>query len=286
MPGYRVCDLYSIRDTWGLGRNSRQISRQIMAGHFQNTGSTVEKIAPLDRKLNVQRVVALLAVAWVFLTDQGFGQGAPDRYQLGRRLERFERAWQQASGELRAKCTPSMEQAVQSFFSLQLSRAGKSLDEAWLQVTGVQGAEQAQSLQNLRWKLDVDGTLLDLNDPILRCRAGVFYDHQLDANKTSLVLKVWPWNDSPAKDMLSDSGQAPLMSKTLEVVPEKTLEVDFRGLPAGDYVLTSAWLGIGSRQVRLDLSLNLLGRSPPRAFGEDGGLGGIESQGLKHGVGG
>lgn len=238
-----MCAIYNIRDTWGLGRNSRQISRQIMAGRYQNTGSTVEKTAPLDRKLNVQRVVALLAVAWVFLTDQGFGQGAPDRYQLGRRLERFERAWQQASGELRAKCTPSMEQAVQSFFSLQLSRAGKSLDEAWLQVTGVQSAEQAQRLQNIRWKLDVDGTLLDLNDPILRCRAGVFYDQQLDANKTSLVLKVWPWNDSPAKVMLSDSGQAPLMSKTLEVVPEETFEVDFRGLPAGDYVLTAHGLG-------------------------------------------
>lgn len=198
----------------------------------------------LIRRLTVQRAFFWLVFVCISQTWECFGQAAPERYQLGRRLERFERAWQQASGELRAKSTASMEQAVQSFFSLQLSRAGKLLDQAWMQVSGVEPSDQAQRLQSIRWKLEFQRTLLDLNDPVTELRAGVFYDSQAESQSSSqIVLKVWPWNDSPAKVMESSSGKEPLMSKTLQVSAQEGLEIDFRGLAAGDYVLTAHEVG-------------------------------------------
>jgi predicted esterase len=137
-----------------------------------------------------------------------------------------------------------MEQAVQSFFSLQLSRAGKLLDQAWMQVSGIEPSEQSQRLQSIRWKLEFERTLLDVNDPVTELRAGVFYDSQAESqSKSEIVLKVWPWNDSPAKVMESSIGKEPLMSKTLQVSTQEGLKIDFQGLAAGDYVLTAHEVG-------------------------------------------
>jgi len=225
------------------------------------------------RKLTVQRTVVCLVFAWFFTSQVCLGQGAAERYQLGRRLERFERAWQEAPSELRAKSTASLEQAVQSFFSLALSRAGRMLDQAWLEVQGIEGAQQSEQLQRLRWKLEPQTTLLDVNEPLLRARIGTFYEAEgiegkkIEGRKIEgrnieggngqgqeakggtespqeleLELNVWPWDDSPAKVMMAQIGKEPLIRKTIQVRLGETFEVDFKGLSAGDYVLTGRCL--------------------------------------------
>ena len=225
------------------------------------------------RKLTVQRTLVCLVFAWFFTSQVCLGQGAAERYQLGRRLERFERAWQEAPSELRAKSTASLEQAVQSFFSLALSRAGRMLDQAWLEVQGIEGAQQSELLQGLRWKLEPQTTLLDVNEPLLRARIGTFYEAEgiegkkIEGRKIEgrnieggngqgqeakggtespqeleLELNVWPWDDSPAKVMMAQIGKEPLIRKTIQVRLGETFEVDFKGLSAGDYVLTGRCL--------------------------------------------
>ena len=170
------------------------------------------KSAPLSFGGFVDRVVWALVVSWIFLPEFGICQSAQDRYQLGRRLERFERAWQGADPESRARSTASMEQAVGSFFSLQLGRAGKFLDQGWLQVTGVEESEQVERFAGLGWKLEFERTLLDVKDPVVRGRASVFYD-SASANEGTdglgkrheVVLSLWPWSDNGAKGSASEA---------------------------------------------------------------------------------
>lgn len=56
------------------------------------------------------------------------------RLELGRRLKRFEIAWEQAPQAQRDQAVTPLKQAVSSFFSLQLSQAGRELDNAWFTV--------------------------------------------------------------------------------------------------------------------------------------------------------
>lgn len=57
------------------------------------------------------------------------------RAELGKRLRRFEIAWQEADAPHRAAAVAPMTAAVRSFFTLQLATAGEQLDTAWLAVT-------------------------------------------------------------------------------------------------------------------------------------------------------
>lgn len=57
-----------------------------------------------------------------------------ERYELGKRLRRFEEAWQIAAPEIRLKSTSAVQQAVSHFFGLQLKKAASKLDQAWLAV--------------------------------------------------------------------------------------------------------------------------------------------------------
>jgi len=59
-------------------------------------------------------------------------QQANLRYELGKRVERYERKWQESSEEQRAVSTPFMERAVGDFFKLDLASAAAELDQAWL----------------------------------------------------------------------------------------------------------------------------------------------------------
>lgn len=62
--------------------------------------------------------------------------GQSQRLELGRRLQRFENAWQSADARNRAACVTPLKSAVSSFFSLRLSEAGRSLDVAWQTARG------------------------------------------------------------------------------------------------------------------------------------------------------
>ncbi len=66
------------------------------------------------------------------------------RLELGRRLQRFERAWEVATPAARVNSVEPLKVAVTSFFSLNLAEAGRQLDRAWLAVRG----KQATALEN------------------------------------------------------------------------------------------------------------------------------------------
>ena len=68
------------------------------------------------------------------LSLPGVARGQVERLELGRRLQRFEQAWEKAESAQRAASVPAMTTAVRSFFSLNLPAAGKQLDLAWQAV--------------------------------------------------------------------------------------------------------------------------------------------------------
>ena len=87
-------------------------------------------------------ILGLLPRSWRFcawflclaaLGDQANAQ--PERLELGKRLQRFEKAWELAPLENRLASTPPMQEAVQSFFGLQLQQALRKLDDAWSATT-------------------------------------------------------------------------------------------------------------------------------------------------------
>jgi len=61
-----------------------------------------------------------------------------ERYELGKRLQRFERAWQDADEEKRAASAKPMVKAVNSFFSGQFAQAARQIDLSWHTVTDSQ----------------------------------------------------------------------------------------------------------------------------------------------------
>jgi predicted esterase len=73
----------------------------------------------------------------------------PIRFELGKRVERFERAWQHSEVGARAKSTPVMERAVQKFFGLDLEGACRELDQAWCALQNDPPDVDAKNL--LRW---------------------------------------------------------------------------------------------------------------------------------------
>ncbi|MAI74247.1 MAG: hypothetical protein CMM01_25590 [Rhodopirellula sp.] len=98
------------------------------------------KLKRLTAALTISAIVAGLSLA---TATKSFAQNP--RLELGRRLERFEHAWETASTTQRVAAVPSLKTAVRSFFTLQLSEAGRQLDQAWL---AVRKAEEVSQLTN------------------------------------------------------------------------------------------------------------------------------------------
>ncbi|MFN9721000.1 MAG: alpha/beta fold hydrolase [Planctomycetota bacterium] len=72
------------------------------------------------------------------------------RLELGRRLKRFELAWEAAAPADRARCVDPLKVAVTSFFSLNLSEAGRQLDQAWIAVRGSTASTLEESVIGLQ----------------------------------------------------------------------------------------------------------------------------------------
>lgn len=87
---------------------------------------------------SIRRVIGLtaaaLAVALGSTTVSPPARAETPRAELGKRLRRFEIAWQEADGERRAAAVAPMTAAVRSFFTLKLQAAAGHLDEAWFTV--------------------------------------------------------------------------------------------------------------------------------------------------------
>lgn len=88
----------------------------------------------------MNRIRAVRARVWlpimVAVSLAGLAAAETPRAELGKRLRRFERAWQGAAPAQRAAALVPMQAAVKSFFSLRPATAAAHLDDAWLAVLG------------------------------------------------------------------------------------------------------------------------------------------------------
>lgn len=75
-------------------------------------------------------VACLFLLSWLFLTLNS-AQAQPERLELGKRLRRFELAWESAPESNRLASARPMQLAVSRFFALQFNEAMERLDEAW-----------------------------------------------------------------------------------------------------------------------------------------------------------
>lgn len=200
--------------------------------------------------------IPLLTLLFCTQCANGLAQLAQDRYQLGRRLARFERAWQLGNNTFRSASTPAMEKAVTSFFSLQLSLAGQSLDEAWMDALGVPPSDQKRWMNSTPWLVDWDSPCIASNSSPLVLRGSLrsFYSNEAPSNdpqSTPDVLSI-PWQFSIFRWQPSYEENTPSSSPpTLSPAPAKPiaefqfsppassdapLEIHLPPLPPGDYL--------------------------------------------------
>ena len=101
------------------------------------------------------------------------------RAELGKRLRRFEIAWQEADGERRAAAVAPMTAAVRSFFTLQLSAAASHLDEAWYTVRA-QGAPETPERAAIATAVAATPLLADTTAEMLSLKFAPFYEEADD----------------------------------------------------------------------------------------------------------
>lgn len=104
-------------------------TRHSFAGAPTRSTSDPDKLTSLNSALALSAILTLLSLV---TATKSSAQNA--RLELGRRLERFEKAWETAPTTQRVSAVPPLKTAVRSFFTLQLPEAGRQLDQAWLAV--------------------------------------------------------------------------------------------------------------------------------------------------------
>jgi predicted esterase len=126
-------------------------------------GSLFEQIIHerMERTLRVVLLVVFSAMIYIACISNAIAQSPELRYQLGRRLTRFESEWQSADPASRVRSTPKMLSAVSSFFSLRLDEAIVKLDEAWLAVQSDTADVSAERISDAGWFVSVRPLLLD-----------------------------------------------------------------------------------------------------------------------------
>jgi len=98
-----------------------------------------------------------------------------DRYELGLRLRRVELAWQAADEAHRAAAAKPMDDAVKSFFGLQLRTAAARLDKAFLVITGADKPSEMVRYSVSR-RMAVLPLLSDTKDSTLKIELQQFYE--------------------------------------------------------------------------------------------------------------
>lgn len=98
-----------------------------------------------------------------------------ERYELGKRVVRFERAWQTATSDHRAASVPAMNSAVRSFFSLDPKQAAEHVDHALMDVTAVESPSGLLKYCLSR-RVAIRDLLADTTRRQLQIKISQFYD--------------------------------------------------------------------------------------------------------------
>ena len=121
------------------------------------------------------RVRVFLCVCCISLACPDQVPGQAQRMELGRRLQRFENAWERAEPAERSACVGPLKTAVSSFFSLRLSEAGRQLDVAWQRARGLDMASEfEQSVVGLQ--LIAQPVCADTEQQSLKIQLRPFYE--------------------------------------------------------------------------------------------------------------
>jgi predicted esterase len=203
----------------------------------------------------VQRCSPLLAIwnssliVWIMLAWAGStALGQSPRYELGKRLQRFERQWQVANAEARKESVRPIEEAVQLFFSLNLPAAAGKLDQAWLKVQSIEA--DAGTSQLLGCKIHITPRCIDASTKTIRLEVDRFYGAAPDVPQTvALSLEFRPLH-SPSTDPLS-------VVELPFPTPGSSVDLELPILEEGDYEVTPVlrWDGKELRWTTLGLSL-------------------------------
>ncbi len=155
------------------------------------------------------------------------------RAELGKRLRRFEIAWQEADGERRAAAVAPMTAAVRSFFTLELQAAAGHLDEAWFTVRSREAPKTAERAA-IATAVTATPLLADTTAETLAVAFEPFY-----------VTKEEVAEGAPARLRLSilDGAGETLMERPSDWAEATgTIQWQTGPLPEGDLTLVVEWL--------------------------------------------
>lgn len=127
-------------------------------------------------------LVGIISATLTLLAAPQSVNGQTQRRELGRRLQRFETAWETTNAARRAACVPSMKDAVSSFFALQLSAAGKHLDQAWHIVRGEDSVGILEK-SVVGWQVIASPVCDDVAQSRIEIRLTPFYESDSQAPK-------------------------------------------------------------------------------------------------------
>lgn len=173
-----------------------------------------------DRSKILQLVVAVVTV----FCSGGVCSAQMERYELGKRLRRFEQSWQAATETQRKPSAAIMQEAVSSFFSLNLLGAAQKLDEAWLTTRDQTDDGWIKALAAYRVK--VSARMLSEQTEFVKVSLDRFYKTQQPVPDVSVS---WTIQDQFGKTLQS---QRASWSECLEGV-----DFPVKQLSPGDYNL-------------------------------------------------
>ncbi len=194
----------------------------------------------LDGKGTLPRLVLLIAVssavaAW---SVHAIGQDENLRYELGKRVQRYETLWESSNKETRAASTDSVERAVQEFFRLDLAGAAKSLDNAWLAMLPSPTASQRNAAAV---SLAIASPLVDASQPKIAMSLQAIYPHPDPSWPSSAMVEI---ELTPAHRI--DTAKRQSKTWPVESLPIQ-IEWELEGMEPGDYQLSGTIQQDGTR---------------------------------------
>lgn len=184
----------------------------------------------LVRKGSLSWFVLLIAASSAVAAWSGhaIGQDENLRYELGKRVQRYETLWEASSNETRAASTDFMERAVQEFFRLDLAAAAKSLDNVWLAMLPSPTASQRNSAAV---SLSTSSLLVDSSQPKIAMTLQAVYP-QPDPNWPSSATVEIELRPAHRIDPTKRQAKAwPVVSLPIQI------EWELEGMEPGDYQL-------------------------------------------------
>ena len=186
---------------------------------------------------SIRRVIGLtaaaLAAALVSPTFSTPARAETPRAELGKRLRRFEIAWQEADAPRRAAAVEPMTAAVRSFFTLELQAAARHLDGAWFTVRSGEAPDPTERAA-IATAVTATPVLADTTAETLAVTFATFYETEQDAA-----------GGAPARLRLSIvDGAGETRAQRLGDWAETggTIQWQTGPLPAGDLTLVVEWL--------------------------------------------